>query len=86
MSIAATSSVGPFSAGETGPLAEQLITDTLSKQHIGRDELTIHADRGSSMTSKPVALLLADPVSRRVTTGRTPPRPTTRTPRRTSRR
>jgi putative transposase len=45
---------------ETGPLAEQLITDTLTKQQIGRDQLTIHADRGSSMTSKPVAFLLAD--------------------------
>jgi len=45
---------------ETGPLAEQLITDTLTKQQIPRDQLTIHADRGSSMTSKPVAFLLAD--------------------------
>ncbi len=31
-----------------------------AKQRIGRGQLTIHADRGSSMTSKPVALLLAD--------------------------
>ena len=30
------------------------------KQGIDRDQLTLHADRGSSMTSKPVALLLAD--------------------------
>jgi putative transposase len=45
---------------ETGPLAEQLITDTLTKQQIPRGQLTIHADRGSSMTSKPVAFLLAD--------------------------
>jgi transposase InsO family protein len=45
---------------ETGPLAEQLITDTLTKQQISRGQLTIHADRGSSMTSKPVAFLLAD--------------------------
>ena len=29
-------------------------------ESIRRDQLTIHADRGSSMTSKPVALLLAD--------------------------
>ena len=32
----------------------------LAKQSIDRDQLTIHADRGSSMTSKPVAFLLAD--------------------------
>ena len=25
-----------------------------------RDQLTVHADRGSSMTSKPVAMLLSD--------------------------
>ena len=31
-----------------------------AKQGITRGQLTIHADRGSSMTSKPVALLLAD--------------------------
>jgi putative transposase len=32
----------------------------LAEQGIARDTLTVHADRGSSMTSKPVALLLAD--------------------------
>jgi putative transposase len=37
-----------------------LIRQTCTKQHIGRHQLTIHADRGSSMTSKPVAFLLAD--------------------------
>jgi putative transposase len=37
-----------------------LIRQTCAKQDIGRDQLTIHADRGSSMTSKPVAFLLAD--------------------------
>ena len=37
-----------------------LIRQTCAKQGIGRDQLTIHADRGSSMTSKPVAFLLAD--------------------------
>ena len=31
-----------------------------SSQHIAPGTLTIHADRGSSMTSKPVAVLLAD--------------------------
>ena len=45
---------------ERATLAEQLISQTLEKQQIGRDQLTIHADRGSSMTSKPVAFLLAD--------------------------
>jgi putative transposase len=45
---------------ETGPIAEQLITQTLSQQQIDRGQLTIHADRGSSMTSKPVAFLLSD--------------------------
>ncbi len=34
--------------------------DTCTKQGIGPRQLTIHADRGSSMTSKSVAFLLAD--------------------------
>ena len=45
---------------ESAALAEALIRQTCAKQHIGADQLTIHADRGSSMTSKPVAFLLAD--------------------------
>lgn len=45
---------------ESGPLAEVLIQQTLAKQGIAPGQLTIHADRGSSMTSKPVAFLLAD--------------------------
>jgi putative transposase len=45
---------------ESASVAEQLISQTLEKQRIARDQLTIHADRGSSMTSKPVAFLLAD--------------------------
>ena len=45
---------------ESATLAERLIGETLEKQQIARDQLTIHADRGSSMTSKPVAFLLAD--------------------------
>jgi putative transposase len=45
---------------ESGPLAEVLIRQTCAKQGIERAQLTIHADRGSSMTSKPVAFLLAD--------------------------
>jgi putative transposase len=47
-------------ARESAALAEKLIAGTCAKQGIGRGQLTIHADRGSSMTSKPVALLLAD--------------------------
>jgi putative transposase len=45
---------------ESAALAEVLIGQTCAKQGIGRHQLTIHADRGSSMTSKPVAFLLAD--------------------------
>jgi putative transposase len=45
---------------ELAALAERLIADTLAKQEIAVGQLTIHADRGSSMTSKPVAFLLAD--------------------------
>jgi len=45
---------------ETASLAERLIAETLAKQQIPRDRLTIHADRGSAMRSKPVAFLLAD--------------------------
>jgi putative transposase len=47
-------------ARESAVLAEKLISATCAKQGISRGQLTIHADRGSSMTSKPVALLLAD--------------------------
>jgi putative transposase len=45
---------------ESGPLAERLLADTIAKQGVDRGQLTIHADRGSSMASKPVAFLLAD--------------------------
>jgi putative transposase len=45
---------------ESAGLAEVLIRQTCAKQGIGPHQLTIHADRGSSMTSKPVAFLLAD--------------------------
>jgi putative transposase len=45
---------------ERAHLAERLLGDTIAKQHITRDQLTIHADRGTSMASKPVAFLLAD--------------------------
>jgi putative transposase len=45
---------------ESKTLAEQLLAETITKQHIDRNTLTIHADNGSSMASKPVAFLLAD--------------------------
>jgi putative transposase len=45
---------------ETAELAKRLIADTCGKQNIQPGQLTVHADRGSSMTSKPVAFLLAD--------------------------
>ena len=45
---------------ETAELAKRLIADTCQKQGIAAGDLTIHADRGTSMTSKPVALLMAD--------------------------
>ncbi len=45
---------------ENAQLAEHFIAETYRKQGIKKGELTIHADRGSSMTSKPVALLLSD--------------------------
>ncbi len=45
---------------EAASLAETLIAETCAKQGIARDQLTLHADRGSSMRSKPVALLLSD--------------------------
>ena len=46
--------------GERGTLAKRLIKDTCEKQQIKPDQLIIHSDRGPSMTSKPVALLLSD--------------------------
>ncbi|GAA5039829.1 IS3 family transposase [Actinopolymorpha pittospori] len=45
---------------ESATLAERLIAETVRKQQADRNQLTLHADRGSSMASKPVAFLLAD--------------------------
>ena len=45
---------------ESASLAKELIAETCARQGIQPDQLTVHADRGSSMTSKPVAFLLAD--------------------------
>jgi putative transposase len=45
---------------ETAELAKRLIEHSCRKHKIAPGQLTVHADRGSSMKSKPVALLLAD--------------------------
>ena len=45
---------------ELAALAEQLIAQSCERQQIQPDQLTVHADRGAAMISKPVALLLAD--------------------------
>src|SRR6266853_1112468 len=45
---------------ETAELAERLLGEPIRKHNVAADQLTIHADRGTSMASKPVALLLAD--------------------------
>jgi putative transposase len=47
-------------AGEAAALAERLLAETVTAQQVEADKLTVHADRGASMTSKPVAMLLAD--------------------------
>ena len=44
---------------ESAEVAKDLIESALTAQCVGRDRLTIHADRGSSMTSNQVAELLA---------------------------
>ena len=45
---------------ESKALASKLIAQTCTKHEIAPGTLTLHADRGSSMTSKPVAFLCAD--------------------------
>ena len=59
-SSAATSSAGWWRTARAPRLAERLIQRDVRRQGIERGQLTIHADRGAAMTSKPVALLLAD--------------------------
>src|SRR5262249_8634361 len=49
-----------ISERETAELAEAFIAETCAKEGICPDQLTLHADRGSAMTSKSVAQLLAD--------------------------
>jgi putative transposase len=45
---------------ENAELAKRLISETIRKQEADPNLLTIHADRGSSMKSKCVAMLLSD--------------------------
>jgi putative transposase len=45
---------------ESSALAESLISQACERQGIAPGQLTLHADRGSSMKSKPVAMMLAD--------------------------
>lgn len=45
---------------ESAQVAKALIAQAIAQQGITAGQLTIHADRGSSMRSKPVAFLLAD--------------------------
>lgn len=45
---------------ESAELAEQLIAETVARHDVEPGRLTLHADRGASMRSKPVAALLID--------------------------
>jgi len=45
---------------ETSELAKTLLATAVAAQHVDPGQLTVHADRGPSMGSKPVAHLLAD--------------------------
>jgi len=45
---------------EAHELAQQLLAEAYTRQGIQPGQLTVHADRGSSMKSKPVGLLLTD--------------------------
>lgn len=47
-------------ASEDSAIAKTLIADAIARHGVGRDQLTLHADRGTSMTSKTVAQLLED--------------------------
>jgi putative transposase len=46
--------------GESAALAGKLIGESCERQKIQPGQLTVHADRGTSMTSKSLALLFAD--------------------------
>lgn len=45
---------------ESATLAKRLVAETCRREGIEPSQLTLHADRGSAMTSKSFALLLAD--------------------------
>ena len=45
---------------ECSELAQQLIADTVARHDVEPNMLTLHADRGAAMRSKPVASLLVD--------------------------
>ncbi len=45
---------------ETGAIAERLISDTIAVHDVDATALTIHADRGTQQTARPVAQLYAD--------------------------
>ena len=45
---------------ESAGLAQRLIAATVAREGIAPGQLTVHADRGAAMISKPVAFLLAD--------------------------
>ncbi len=47
-------------AAEDSVIAKDLIADAIARQGVRPGQLTIHADRGTSMTSKTVAQLLED--------------------------
>jgi putative transposase len=49
-----------LAARESAELAEQFIAETIQKHNIAPGTLTLHADRGTRMRSKPVAALLID--------------------------
>jgi putative transposase len=46
---------------ESAALAAQFIRETCTRQGIAGDHLTVHADRGPAMTSKPVARFAGRP-------------------------
>ena len=45
---------------EDSTIAKSLIAEAIARQGVGPGQLTLHADRGTSMTSKTVAQLLED--------------------------
>lgn len=45
---------------ESSELAQRLVRDACQRQGVVAGQLTVHSDRGSAMTSKPLALLYAD--------------------------